>query len=418
MSSGPTPHEQESEGAPLRITDLTKAFPGGPLAADHLDLEVEDGALFTLLGPSGSGKTTTLRCVAGLETPDSGTISVGDREVYSSSNRLDVPPNKRGIGMVFQSYAIWPHMTVFENAAFPLTAPPRRRRLDRQEIRRRVDDALSQVQLTGLGERSATKLSGGQQQRLALARALVMRPRLLLLDEPLSNLDAKLRDDMRLELKRLQNDLGVTTLYVTHDQVEALAISDRIGVMDSGRLVQVGTPDEIYLTPATRFVAEFIGASNFVPGEVMGVEGTNCVVRTAAGSVTGECVTSVSRGDSVVVSLRPEMLGLTEVSGNPADPAWSGAVRTQAYLGEAVDHLVDLAGGLELRVRTGPGLACAPGISVRVDLDRARARVFPTISETPPEPPDGSDRPTQPVAPLHDVPATAPAGPQSDLRAV
>jgi iron(III) transport system ATP-binding protein len=386
----------------LTIEGLSKTYPAGPLAADNVGLELEPGQLFTLLGPSGSGKTTTLRSVAGLETPDRGRISVGDRVVFCSDAKVDVPANKRGFGMVFQSYAIWPHMTVFENAAFPLTASPRRRRLSRPVLRERVMNALTGVQLEGLADRRATKLSGGQQQRLALARALVMRPPLLLLDEPLSNLDAKLRDDMRLELKSLQQNLGVTTLYVTHDQTEALALSNRIGVMRAGRLEQVGTPKEIYLEPATRFVAEFIGSTNLVPGRVVGASGTSCEIETEGGRLVAETFDRVQTGSRVIVSLRPELVTMTNAeAAEPCDErAWQGVVTTRAYLGEAADHLVRINDRLELRVRCGPGAALGPGTSVRVHLGGARPRAFLSEAEHPSEP----ARPTQPVGGTSDTP--------------
>src|SRR5919197_910162 len=224
-------------------------------AAQDVTFEVPQGKLFTLLGPSGCGKTTTLRSIAGLERPRLGEIRVDEDLIYSSLRGVFVPPNQRGLGMVFQSYAIWPHMTVFENAAFPLRVG--RRRFSRREIEQRVNRVLATVDLSEMAQREATKLSGGQQQRLALARALVMEPRLLLLDEPLSNLDAKLRERMRFELKRIQRELGITTVYVTHDQSEALALSNEIAVMRDGRIVQLGSPRDIYERPRSKFVADF-----------------------------------------------------------------------------------------------------------------------------------------------------------------
>src|SRR5262249_40025715 len=222
----------------------------------------------TLLGPAGCGKTPPLRSIAGLERPVAGEIAVNGRIVFSSSKNIFVALNKRNFGMVFQSYAIWPHMTVFENAAFPLEV----RRLPNGEIKKRVARVLEVVALAEFAEREATQLSGGQQQRLALARAIVMEPELLLLDEPLSNLDAKLRERMRFELKRIQRDLGITTLYVTHDQAEPLALSHEIAVMNEGRVVQIASPRAIYEKPATKFVAEFIGTSNFIDAIVLGAD--------------------------------------------------------------------------------------------------------------------------------------------------
>src|SRR5215217_2583279 len=272
----------------LNVQNLVKTFSTSRAekrqrvhAVDDVSLEVKDGELFTLLGPSGCGKTTTLRCIAGLEMPDAGEIAVGDRVLFSSARGVRVPANERGLGMVFQSYAIWPHMNVYKNVAFPLQVLPRRRRPAKQEVRERVERALAVVQLDHLAGRQATDLSGGQQQRLALARALVLEPPLLLLDEPLSNLDAKLREEMRFELKRLQRELGITGIYVTHDQVEALAMSSRVAVMRDGRIEQVDHPRAIYERPKSRFVADFIGTSNFIDGTVESRDGDRYVVRTA-----------------------------------------------------------------------------------------------------------------------------------------
>src|ERR1700686_2167144 len=257
----------------LNVRSLFTEYPGerGSVvkAAQDVSFEVPEGKLFTLLGPSGCGKTTTLRSIAGLEKPTSGEIEGGGQMVYSSDKGIFVAPNKRNFGMVFQSYAIWPHMNVFQNAAFPLQV----RKLRKKEIEERVMRVLQAVQLDHLVDREATKLSGGQQQRLALARALVMEPQLLLLDEPLSNLDAKLRHHLRFELKRLQRELGITTVYVTHDQSEALALSHEIAVMSEGRIQQIATPREIYTRPVNAFVADFVGSTNFLDGSVLGPDG-------------------------------------------------------------------------------------------------------------------------------------------------
>ena len=250
----------------IRIKDLVKSFQGAKgevRALRGVSFEVDKGQLFTLLGPSGCGKTTTLRCIAGLERPPSGEIWVGDRAVFSASNRIFVPPEQRRIGMVFQSYAIWPHMTVFQNVAYPLANT-----MSRKELGGRVEQILERLSLSGLADRLAPNLSGGQQQRVALARALVAQPEVLLLDEPLSNLDAKLREQMRFELKTLHESLNITTVYVTHDQEEALALSDQIGLMDEGVLLEVGVPTDLYLHPAHRITADFLGTANFVPAQV------------------------------------------------------------------------------------------------------------------------------------------------------
>ena len=265
-------------------------------AAQDVSFEVPEGKLFTLLGPSGCGKTTTLRSIAGLERPTSGDIEVSGRAVYSSSRGIFVAPNKRNFGMVFQSYAIWPHMNVFQNVAFPLEV----RKIDSKQMRERVMRVLTAVQLDHLVEREATKLSGGQQQRLALARALVMEPQLLLLDEPLSNLDAKLRDRMRTELKRLQRELNLTTVYVTHDQSEALALSHEIAVMNEGFVVQVGTPRQIYETPTNQFVADFVGSTNFIGGTVTSLDGGSCVVSSAVGEIKAHAGEGVTKNNTVI----------------------------------------------------------------------------------------------------------------------
>ena len=236
-------------------------------AVRGISLTVKPGEFYTMLGPSGCGKTTTLRSVAGLETPEEGEIYIGDDLVFSSSKGISIPPYKRDIGMVFQSYAIWPHMTVFDNVAFPLQEM--RRRFSKKEIHEKVLKALSLVQLNGLEDRPAPFLSGGQQQRLALARALVKEPRVLLLDEPLSNLDAKLREETRLEVRELVNRLNITTLYVTHDQLEALTMSDVVAVINQGQIAQEAPPNEIYQSPRERFVANFIGLANFLEGDVV-----------------------------------------------------------------------------------------------------------------------------------------------------
>ncbi len=322
------------------------------LAVNDVSFTIESGKLFTLLGPSGCGKTTTLRSIAGLETPDAGEIRVGDRVLYSSSRGVMVNANRRGLGMVFQSYAIWPHMNVSSNVAYPLEVAPRGRRRAARRSTERVERVLTIVQLDHLASRRATALSGGQQQRLALARALVMEPPLLLLDEPLSNLDAKLREGMRMELKRLQRDLGITCLYVTHDQVEALAMSNFIAVMDGGVVQQIGRPRHIYERPANRFVAGFIGTSNFIDGTVRArAEGGQYEVETAQGVLLAGARSEFASGERVAVSIRPEHVELSEGQSEPSGVnRWHGVVRTRAFLGEAVDHVVDVA-GLEVRVR-------------------------------------------------------------------
>jgi iron(III) transport system ATP-binding protein len=320
-------------------------------AVDGISLEVETGKLITLLGPSGCGKTTTLRCLAGLERPQVGRIVIGHRTVFDSAKRIFVPASDRGIGMVFQSYAIWPHMTVFENVAFPLRVS-RTKKYSLAEITDRVARMLDMVQLTGFARRPATQLSGGQQQRLAFARGLVHEPAILLLDEPLSNLDAKLREQMRLELKRLQRTLGITTVYVTHDQSEALALSDEIAVFDTGRIVQRGTPQQIYREPKTPFVADFVGSANFLPGTVRGNENGLTTVETPNGVMRCQFAEPISAGMKAFVTARPEDISLYNGTEAPGDGlnALKGKIVNRVFLGEVVDYIIDL-GDRELRAR-------------------------------------------------------------------
>jgi iron(III) transport system ATP-binding protein len=344
-------------------------------AAQDVTFDVPAGKFFTLLGPSGCGKTTTLRSIAGLERPVSGEIAVNGRVVFSSQGKIFIPPNQRNFGMVFQSYAIWPHMSVFANAAFPLQM--RKNKPSRREIREKVMRVLTAVALDQYAERDATKLSGGQQQRLALARALVMEPELLLLDEPLSNLDAKLRERMRFELKRIQREVGLTTIYVTHDQGEALALSHEIAVMNEGRIVQVGSPREIYEHPRTRFVADFIGTTNFIPGTVLGQDSQSgrWNIRTPAGDMLVHKDSKLAANMPVTVSVRPEDVELFDEA--PAGSALNvtmGQLDQVAFLGDFMDCQVKI-GDLVLLSRTHPSLNASIGdrIHVRTNPDKCVA---------------------------------------------
>ncbi len=337
-------------------TEYTNELGQPVKAAQDVNIEVPEGHFFTLLGPSGCGKTTTLRSIAGLERPKTGEITVSGVTVYSSSRGVFVPPNQRGFGMVFQSYAIWPHMDVFTNTAFPLQVGSKR--YSRAEIEAKVMKVLAAVQLDHLRDREATKLSGGQQQRLALARALVMEPKLLLLDEPLSNLDAKLRELMRFELKRLQRELRITTVYVTHDQSEALALSHQVAVMNQGRIQQIGSPRDIYERPQNQFVADFVGSTNFVEGIVRSQESEkDCyVIDTEIGALRSVSVERVNVGDKVVLSIRPEDVQLTEEK--PAEVgvnSWQAMVAQKVFLGEAIDFRITIA-NRTLLSRTHPSV--------------------------------------------------------------
>ncbi len=330
----------------LSVEALRKSFVtdrGDVRAVQDVSFTVDEGRFYTLLGPSGCGKTTTLRCIAGLERPEAGQIQVAGRVV--SGDRSFVPPHERSIGMVFQSYAIWPHMNVFENVAYPLrVAKPR---TSDQEIKRAVEESLVLVGLEGLEDRPAPQLSGGQQQRLALARALVRRPKLLLLDEPLSNLDAKLRERMRIDLRELQRRLRITTVYVTHDQVEALFLSHRIAVMRDGRIEQEGSPREIYGSPGSGFVADFVGVGTFVPAEV-----TADGVRALGGTVTCTPPDDLVVGSRAHLVLRPENVQVGDRSTGAANE-FEGTLRIAAFLGDHLDCLVDVAGDL-VRARAHP----------------------------------------------------------------
>ena len=356
---------------------------GGParvFAVNNVSFAVEPGELFTLLGPSGCGKSTTLRSIAGLEQPDSGIVSVGGNVLFAAGpgaeKKVNVPANKRGLGMVFQSYAIWPHMTVFENVAFPLRVRSRKQRPGKREISERVERVLETMELLQYADRHATKLSGGQQQRLALARAIVVEPSLLLLDEPLSNLDAKLRESLRFELKRLQRELGITSIYVTHDQIEALSLSSSIAVMRAGEVVQLGKPRDIYENPQNKFVAEFIGTSNFIDGTVKARNGDRYVVETLDGRLTLDAALDVPPGTEIVVSIRPEAVMLTTERPVEALNVWEGNVTTRAFLGDAVDHVVSV-GKRDIRARCLPHISHAPGTTVYMQMDPAKLALVP-----------------------------------------
>jgi ABC-type Fe3+/spermidine/putrescine transport system ATPase subunit len=338
----------------IALRNLVKRF-GGTTAVDGATLDIADGELFTLLGPSGCGKTTLLRLVAGFYTPDGGEIRFGERRVDM------LPPYERNIGMVFQNYALWPHMTVRANVTYGL----RLRRLSADEITRRLEHGLRQVNLTGLEDRYPGQLSGGQQQRVALARALVLNPDILLLDEPLSNLDAKIRVQVRGEIRRLQQGLGITTIYVTHDQEEALALSDRIAVMRDGRIQQVADPKALYERPANRFVADFVGTNNLIPGVCKERGAGGILVETALGLIHGRPDDGITAGTRCVLAVRPENVTL----GAADDNVFEGRVIVASYLGSTLRYDVETAPGLVLRVDVGDAWHHRPlavGQAVRV----------------------------------------------------
>jgi iron(III) transport system ATP-binding protein len=358
--------------AGISIRGLSKSYGGGAAMAAVSDLSVDiaDGQFVTLLGPSGCGKTTTLRLIAGFIAPDAGTIHTDGRLV--SSREQVVPPEERGMGMVFQNYAVWPHKTVFENVVFGLKL----RGLAAGEARARVKATLALVNLTGFGDRLPSELSGGQQQRVALARSLVVEPKILLLDEPLSNLDAKLRERMRSELKQLQRRTGITFVYVTHDQAEALALSDRIAVIHGGRLQQFGTPQEVYARPASRVVADFMGLVNLVPATVEAVEGNRGRLRTASGwMMEADLPNATTPGRTVEIAIRPENIRLQPPEG--AEGADQRATVTECtFLGSIIEYHVALEHGTVLRVQTHPLEQFAIGDGVAVRIDASQCTVF------------------------------------------
>jgi len=319
----------------IRLHAVTKRF-GGVTAVDAVSLDVSDGELFTLLGPSGCGKTTLLRLLAGFSVPDGGEIWFGPRRVDA------LPPYDRNIGMVFQNYALWPHMTVRGNITYGL----RLRHLSSAEIGERLQSGLAKVNLQGLEDRYPGQLSGGQQQRVALARALVLNPDILLLDEPLSNLDAKIRVQVRTEIRRLQQALGITTIYVTHDQEEALSLSDRVAVVRDGHVLQVAPPKQLYERPATRFVADFVGTNNLLPGVAQERAGEWLVVQTSLGLLRARAVDGLARGDRCVLAVRPENIN---VGGTDANSA-AGCILMASYLGHTLRYDVEATGGAVLKV--------------------------------------------------------------------
>ena len=346
---------------PITLRALTKRF-GETTAVDAIDLDIAAGELFFLLGPSGCGKTTLLRMIAGFTDPTSGTIRFGEDDVTHA------PANQRDTGMVFQGYALWPHMTVRQNVRFGLEV----RKVGRAEMQKRVDEALANAQLTPYAERKINQLSGGQQQRVALARALVIKPRVLLLDEPLSNLDAKLRLDMRQQIRDICKASGITGVYVTHDQHEALSMADKIAVLSEGQVVQADSPTRLYQRPANRFVADFLGETNFIPGEVSGTEGANIILDTPFGKlVSAAFPDDLPQGGAVTCSIRPEALKLLPPDGGAGDGAGRAAASNGrmntfiaerlrlVYLGSLAQHRLSAADHEIKAFELNPGPASA-----------------------------------------------------------
>ncbi len=345
----------------IRLDRCSKTFPDGTRALEPLTLDISAGETVVLLGPSGCGKTTTLRIIAGLESPDS-----GGRVLFDADDVTPQPIEERGVGMVFQSYALFPNMSVAENVGYGL----RVRKASREERDARVAEMLALVDLTAFGGRRVDQLSGGQKQRVALARALAIRPRVLLLDEPLTALDAKLREQLRVEIDRLLRQLRITAVYVTHDQAEAMAIADRIAIMDKGRLRQVGTPRDIYERPADSFVAGFMGTTNLVQGKVAAREGAGALVRAASGlEVRVANAEGAAQGDAVWVSIRPEALEISTAA--PGVNAWPATIRLATYIGESIIYRAEMGGEtVELHAPPSENYETGAGVTLAADPQR------------------------------------------------
>ena len=333
-------------------------------ALANVELTIPANQIFTLLGPSGCGKTTLLRCIVGLETPDLGEIAIGEEIVWSKEKNIFVPPEKRGLSMVFQTYAIWPHMTVFDNVAYPLQI----RKESKEEIRSKVEKILRFVQLEGFEKRPATKLSGGQQQRVALARALIPEPKVILFDEPLSNLDAKLREETRKELRSFLTELKITAVYVTHDRIEALSLSDTIAVMKDGRIVDIGTPKNIYFDSDHRFVADFIGQANLIDGKVTAIEDSYAIVDSSFGNIACQKSPNISVGNAVTLCIRPEFIRVVKGDTSEGMNIFRGRVESLLFVGDAYEGEIIIA-DTRLIIRIEPTATVEEGDEIALSLD-------------------------------------------------
>lgn len=361
----------------IEVRNLRKTFGGQKVVAvDNVSFDVEEGEMLVFLGPSGCGKTTTLRCIAGLERPDAGEVVIGGQTVFSERRNIFVPPERRGLGMVFQSYAVWPHMRVYDNVAYPLA----RQRLSAEAGTQRVQRALTLVGLDGLEGRYPSQLSGGQQQRVALARAIVAEPKAILFDEPLSNLDAKLRVQMRTELTVLQHRLRFTGIYVTHDQIEALVVAHRVIVMHQGRIEQIGPPRDVYHKPETPFVAGFVGHTNMATGTMNCSSGPPCIV-TSWGNVYVASAGAVQDKQDAHLAIRAEKVQLfPQAPKEGLSNCWQGTVSAAGFLGRRMQYAVQLNGtGAPIRVDTsfGPEFELDEGQSVWLHFPVQDCMVFP-----------------------------------------
>jgi len=356
----------------VKINDLSLAY-GDFAAVKHLSLDIQDGESLVLLGQSGCGKTSTMRCVAGLEDPSGGTISIGGTTVFDAASTVNLPPNKRNVGLVFQSYAVWPHMTVLDNVSFPL----KMKRRPRKEIRTRALETLELVGLAHLADKGASLLSGGQMQRVALARSLAMEPAVMLLDEPLSNLDARLREDLRVELRRLQLDLGLTSIYVTHDQGEALALADRIAIMQGGRISQLTTPEETYRSPASASIAEFLGVANIlrVAPPAAGAHRLRLVDHEMEVAVESELPAT---SEDLSVCVRPEHVRLETHRQAGSPNSWPGSVEVSVFQGSFARCTVRLDAGptFEVQTQDEAGARLRQHDRVHVEVDPKHVQVL------------------------------------------
>lgn len=348
----------------IELVNISKQY-GSTVANYRLNLKVEHGELLTLLGPSGCGKTTTLRCITGHCIPDEGQIFISGKDVTT------VPPHKRKVGMVFQNFALFPHMTVYENVGFPLKI----KGISAKQAAEKIKESLNLVQLTGYEHHYPRQLSGGQQQRVGLARALVYRPKVLLLDEPLSSLDANLREKMRFEIKELQRKLGITTLYVTHDQEEALALSDRLAIMKNGKIHQIGTPEQIFEQPKTKFVATFIGLSNFIGGRVKLIKPVVLDIGSSV-ELTISPLEPVKIGEKKLIFIRPNDVEFFSEEKTDPTNTFDGIIKRVTYLGDKIDYLVHLNRELEIRVQTKVALRFKKGERVRVHLPIEKCKIL------------------------------------------
>lgn len=374
-----TSAQRVEEGIGIRVEGLSKTFylpRGNVRALDNVSLVSPSKKILTLLGPSGCGKTTLLRCIAGLEMPDSGEIQIAETVVFSSVRKIFLPPNKRDINMVFQSYAIWPHMTVFQNVAYPLEV----KRLPKAEIKRRVKEILALVRLSGFEDRPATMLSGGQQQRVALARALVAQPKVLLFDEPLSNLDAKLREEARKELRTFLTELGISAIYVTHDRLEALTISDIIAVMKEGKIVEIGDPKTLYYESSNKFVLSFIGDVNLIPGMVVSIANGMATVKSSLGEMVCKVDYNLSVGTHGMIVLRPEIFELPPSDSQEGQNVIRGRVEQALFVGEAYEVTFKV-GEIQLSVKMPPFINLQRGDVLALFVPPERCRFIPSDDE-------------------------------------